>query len=168
MIDARLAGVLAGEGGLLVIEGPAGVGKTALLRAAMEAARTAGAGAFAAWAAPLEQDLPFGAVREIFAAVRAATAPPDWDAATGGGAGLASAVLDDTGKETLDSAQAAAHGLYWLTANLASSRPLLLAVDDLQWADAGSLHWLAYLSRRLEGLPVLVVATVRSGEAGGV
>jgi len=62
---------------------------------------------------------------------------------------------------------AAVHGLYWLTVNLAGRRPLLVTVDDVQWADVGSLRWLAYLARRLEGLPVLVVATVRSGEVGG-
>ena len=57
------------------------------------------------------------------------------------------------------------HGLFWLTANLSERQPLLLAVDDLQWADGPSLRWLAYLVRRLEGLPVLVVACVRPAEA---
>src|SRR5439155_20980121 len=57
------------------------------------------------------------------------------------------------------------HGLFWLTANLAARRPLLLAVDDLHWADKPSLRWLAYLMRRLEGLPVLVVACLRPAES---
>ena len=42
----------------------------------------------------------------------------------------------------------------------------MLAVDDLQWCDRPSLRFLAYLARRIEGLPVLVAATVRTGEAG--
>src|SRR5262249_31909229 len=50
------------------------------------------------------------------------------------------------------------HGLYWLAANVALQRPTLLAIDDLHWADTPSLRWLLYLTRRLEGVPLLVVA----------
>ena len=56
------------------------------------------------------------------------------------------------------------HGLYWLTSNLAARAPVVIAVDDVQWCDAGSLRFLGYLARRLEGLPLLVVATWRTGE----
>jgi DNA-binding NarL/FixJ family response regulator len=41
---------------------------------------------------------------------------------------------------------------------------LLLAVDDLQWADRASLRFLAYLAGRIEELPVLLLATIRTGE----
>ena len=44
------------------------------------------------------------------------------------------------------------HGLYWLTANLAADRPVLLVIDDLHWSDPASASWLMYLSRRIEGL----------------
>ena len=43
--------------------------------------------------------------------------------------------------------------------NLAADRPLVLAVDDLHWCDRPSLRFLAYLTRRLEGLPVLLAVT---------
>ena len=56
------------------------------------------------------------------------------------------------------------HGIYWLTANLACEAPVLLAVDDAHWADVASLRALAYLAGRLDGLPVTIVATVRTGE----
>ena len=46
-----------GEGGMLVLEGPAGIGKTALLR---HAAATPGLKPLTATAAPLDQELPFG------------------------------------------------------------------------------------------------------------
>ena len=49
------------------------------------------------------------------------------------------------------------HGLYWLTAGIAQRAPLLLAVDDLHWADQPSLRFIAHLARRLDGLPVLLV-----------
>ncbi len=53
-----------------------------------------------------------------------------------------------------------------MTANLAADGPLCLVVDDVQWCDRASLRYLAYLERRLEGLPVLVVAAARVGEPG--
>ena len=56
------------------------------------------------------------------------------------------------------------HGLYWLTINLCSERALLLAVDDLHWCDRASLRFLAYLARRLEDLPIVLVASLRSSE----
>jgi hypothetical protein len=45
-----------------------------------------------------------------------------------------------------------------------SGDPLLIAVDDVQWADYPSLRHLLYLSRRLEGLAVAVVVAERTGE----
>ena len=56
------------------------------------------------------------------------------------------------------------HGLYWLVANLAELEPVLLIIDDAQWADAQTIRFLDYLVRRLADLPVLVVVSVRSGE----
>ena len=49
-----------------------------------------------------------------------------------------------------DAGFAGLNGLYWLTLNLAGEEPLLLAVDDLHWADHSSLRFIAYLVRRLE------------------
>src|SRR5262249_12838667 len=53
-----------------------------------------------------------------------------------------------------DRSFAVLHGLYWLACNLASSKPVLLVVDDAHWADEPSLRWLAYLATRLEGLSI--------------
>jgi DNA-binding CsgD family transcriptional regulator len=65
-----------------------------------------------------------------------------------------------------DSPFAIQHGLYWLAANMAYLQPTFLIVDDLHWADGPSLHWLGYLARRLEGLPLVVVAATRPPEQG--
>ena len=42
----------------------------------------------------------------------------------------------------------------------------MISVDDAQWCDVASLRFLAYLVKRLEGVPVLVVMTVRTGDQG--
>ena len=58
------------------------------------------------------------------------------------------------------------HGLYWLTADIAQQAPLLLAIDDLHWADQPSQRFVAHLAHRLEGLAVLLVLTVREPRSG--
>ena len=58
------------------------------------------------------------------------------------------------------------HGLYWLTADIAQRAPLLLAIDDLQWADPPSQRFLAYLARRLGDLRVLLAVTVAGATVG--
>jgi hypothetical protein len=47
------------------------------------------------------------------------------------------------------------HSLYWLTSNLATVQPLVVAIDDVHWADVVS--WRCVPCHRLEELPVLVV-----------
>ena len=56
------------------------------------------------------------------------------------------------------------HGLYWLAANLAGQRPLLLLVDDLHWGDEPSLRWLHYVAGRLDGLRLLAVVATRPSD----
>src|SRR5213076_120615 len=75
---------------------------------------------------------------------------------------FASASLDAL-REGPESSFAMLHGLYWLAANFALQKPTLL-VDDLRWADEPSLRWLLYLARRLEGLPLLLLAGTRPPE----
>jgi predicted ATPase len=58
------------------------------------------------------------------------------------------------------------HGLYWLTANVATGQPLLFTIDDLHWCDPPSLRWLAYLLLRMEGLEVSIVVGLRPTEQG--
>ncbi|HEU5229142.1 MAG TPA: AAA family ATPase [Ktedonobacteraceae bacterium] len=48
---------------------------------------------------------------------------------------------------------------------LAHDRPLLLALDDLQWANSATLHLFGFLATRLRNLPVMLVGTVQRVEA---
>src|SRR5215470_3726079 len=73
------------------------------------------------------------------------------------------ATRDDIAGALLDPSFAILHGLYWLCANLGRRCPLLLCIDDVHWADQASLRFLHFLGRRLEELPVAVVAAERAG-----
>ena len=50
---------------------------------------------------------------------------------------------------------------YWLVVNVADQAPVLVLVNDCQWADRESLRFLAYLAQRIEGLPVVMLLTGR-------
>jgi DNA-binding CsgD family transcriptional regulator len=157
----------AGSGRLLVVEGPAGIGKSTLLAAASEAGRDRGWGVLAAVAGEFERDFGFGVVRQLFEPPLLGSAPHQREAALGGAAGLARPLLlPSAGVDEALARDTAAlmHGLYWLAANLSARRPLMLCVDDAQWCDQATLTWLLYLARRLDDLPVVVVVAVRSGE----
>ena len=167
--DAELAAIgdRLDDGGLVVVEGAAGIGKTSLLAVAAERAAVHGTRVLAARAAPLEQAYGFGVVRQLFEPVRAGCDVEEWQRLTADAAGLALRALDPAAAVAApgdDVTHATLHGLFWLAANLAAQGPLVLSVDDAHWADAPSLRWLGYLARRLEGLPVLALVAVRTGE----
>jgi DNA-binding CsgD family transcriptional regulator len=171
VIAKQLAAAREGTGCLLMVEGPAGIGKTRLVREACDRACALGMTVRTARAGELERGLPYGVVRELFEkpVVRAPAA--ERNALLAGAAGLAAPVLGvaagEGGGLLPDSAAfAALHGLYWLTANLAERAPLLLAVDDAHWADEASLRFLVYLLRRIEALPILLVVAARPAEPG--
>src|SRR6266566_9143063 len=65
-IESALAEARAGRGTFVVIEGPAGIGKTALLAAARKAAADGGMRVLRSRGTELERDFAFGVVRQLF------------------------------------------------------------------------------------------------------
>ncbi len=132
-----------GRGGVLFVEGEAGLGKSSVL----ESAR--------AWARPdlgvglgqgdaMEVSLPFGVLDQALATL--------------GGPAL------DVGPHA---ASARSEQLYRLLRWLASlEHGVLIALDDVHWADSDSLGLLSLLCRRIGSLPVAIVATLRSWPEG--
>jgi DNA-binding CsgD family transcriptional regulator len=166
-LEALIADARAGEGRVLFVEGEAGIGKTRLLDEARALAMAAEVRALSARGGELERDFGFGIVRGLLEPLLAGAAEGEREELFAGPARLAEPVFtnvrDGLG-DSPDTTQATIHGLYWLLANASHHRPLLLAVDDLQWADAPSLRFLDYLARRIDGLPLGVVITTRTGE----
>lgn len=159
------------RGASFVIEGVAGIGKTRLLSAAADHARDAGALVLAARAGRLERGLPFGVATQLFEPVLRGASDAERRGLLSGAARMAGPAVGfaDTGRPSAspgsgDLLFGALHGLYWLCLNLAERGPVVLCVDDVHWCDAPSLHWLAYLVRRLEGVPVLPILALRVGE----
>ena len=153
---ARLSAALA-DGGLVLIEGPAGSGRSLLLEHTRREARERGMTVFAARAGELEQAFAFGVVRQLFEReLLGASAQRRAELLAGAAALAAPAVgLDDGAAprwSTRRSRSCTASTGSWPTSP--SERPCCSSIDDAHWADAASLRALAYLAARLEGLPV--------------
>ena len=159
-----------GAGAAALITADAGIGKTALVAAGCAAGSNAGLSVLSARAGELEGEFAWGVVRQLFAGA-VSDARGDRSAWFSGAAALARPALGvESSASPIDASYATLHGLYWLTVNLAQRQPLLLAVDDLHWADPPSLRFLTHLVSRIAELPVLLLAASRpfgSNEAPG-
>ena len=164
-IDDAVTAAAAGHGGLLVIEGPAGIGKSRLVAASRAAAGSRGFQVLAARADRLERDYGFGVVRSLLEAAVRGLPAEDRAGLFDGAAGLAAPVLDPAG-DAPAATFATLHGVYWLLAALAERSPLLITVDDGHWADEPSLRALHHIARRIADLPVLLVLATRPAEPG--
>ncbi len=149
-----------GIGATVVIEGPAGIGKTRLLQAAAEQAAASGARVLRAAGAGLERELPYACAVALLTRAWTELPPADRMAVPGTARALLEGGQPPAG---LDPTLPLLHGLHALCVRLAADRPLLLIVDDAHHADAASLRLLAYLAARLEELPAVLVLAIRSG-----
>jgi DNA-binding CsgD family transcriptional regulator len=157
-------------GGVLVIEGAPGMGKSSLLDEARTRASELGFRVLSARATELEQGFPYGVMRQLFERLLLEADGGERDGWLGGAAALAAEVVtgappraslaSSPGPSAGDLGYAWQHGLYWLASNVATGSPLVLVVDDLQWCDRPSARALAFIARRLEGQSLgLMLAT---------
>ncbi|MFI9275924.1 AAA family ATPase [Kitasatospora sp. NPDC052896] len=141
-LTAAMEAAARGRGSLLVVTGGIGTGRTALLRALPALARQRGGQVLSASGALLEQDLALGVVGQLL-----------------------EPLLSETALEPPHDTRLFAE-LLELVTEFGARGPLLMLLDDLQWADTASLRWLGYLAKRLANLRVALVVAVREGDPG--
>ena len=168
VVAAALGAARGGRGSTLIVEGPPGIGKSALLARSKDAAGN-GFGMLAAVGGEFERDLPFATVRQLLEPPLLAMSRSERAGVLGGAAHLAKPVfgLDGSRLSGNDPSEMSGvlHGLYWLCSSLADRTPLLLAVDDVHWADEASARFLSHLARRIVEIPALLVLAGRPGNA---
>ena len=162
--------VLAGNGAALFVAGEPGIGKTRLASEALLAAANRGFRMIEGRAFPV-QGLAYALIIDAFGPVLRTLDPAHRTALVGGlphlsllfgGLGMtAPPAIGDAALEKTRLFEDVAR----LLERLARQAPAAILLDDLQWADPASIELLLYLGRGLAELPVLVVATYRSGEA---
>lgn len=153
-------------GGALVVRGPAGIGKTRLVEAALAEAELRGARVLRARFGDLDRNLPYLGLRLALMPileVGAATDAPDEEDLEP----LRSALelrVTDTGDDASRSRLAAAFELGCrLLARWAEQSRVVVALDDLHAADADTLRALSLLVAHLRSAGVVFLATVRTG-----
>jgi DNA-binding CsgD family transcriptional regulator/tetratricopeptide (TPR) repeat protein len=165
LVEETVHACLGGRGGFLVIEGTSGIGKSSLLLAGRTRAQAAGMNVLHARASELEQTFAYGLVRQLLEPVVMTMAPRERTHLFREAATHAAPLFEPSAvgraPASEDEAFALVHGLYWLMVNLSEDRPTMVVVDDVQWSDAASLRWLGYLTRRIDGHDLVVLAAAR-------
>jgi DNA-binding CsgD family transcriptional regulator len=161
-VEAALARVPGGLAGA-VLTGEAGIGKSTVWDAGVDAARARGWLVLVARPAASEQSLTLAGLTDLLGPVDAAVfegLPSPLRSA------LAVALLRVEPLGAPPDQRTLSVAVTALLGDLATGeRPLLLAIDDLQWLDPGSAAILAFALRRTADRPVGLLASVRTGEA---
>ena len=130
---------VSGTGGRVVLVcGEAGIGKSSLVSHFMSTLETDTKIAMGL-CDPLSTPRPMGAIREVQEQLR-----PNIQSDRAGGAGGSADLLFDFFQ--------------------ASNRPIIIFLEDMHWADQGTLDWFKYIGRRIRALPVLLILSFRDDE----
>ena len=168
-LDRSLEAAAGSAGGLVLLTGPAGIGKSRLLDAVSARGAERGFTVLSARGSEVEHEFAFGVVRQLLEPALSHADSSSRAELTAGAARLAEPIFAELTGPPLpggDPSFGLLHSLYWLCVNLAERNPLILVVDDAHWADDASMRFLGFLARRLDGIPVLVAVAVRLGEPG--
>jgi DNA-binding CsgD family transcriptional regulator/tetratricopeptide (TPR) repeat protein len=173
LVGQLLGEVCAGARRFVFVTGEPGIGKTSLLSELVRQAEERGCLALQGSASEFERELPFGLIVDAFDEYLASLDPRAFSRLAAEDLGELAGVfpalrsLDPGSDEPTTPAERfrAYHAVRDLIERLAATHPLLLALDDLNWADGASLELASYLLRHPPHAAVMVAATFRTGQA---
>jgi DNA-binding CsgD family transcriptional regulator len=157
-----------GHGGVVLLAGPAGIGKSRLLRELLGEARLRGDVAVAGRAVASASSTPFRPLAQaLLQAMRARSFAEDVALHPWLPALRQILPLPDVQLEVADALMAGVdllrqEAVLRLVGALAKDAPLVIGLEDLQWADADTIDAVEYLADNLRGARVLCLATIRS------
>ncbi|MER5885052.1 AAA family ATPase [Streptomyces sp. NPDC001941] len=155
------------SGGVLVISGAAGLGKTALVAEVRRKALARGCTVISGRGNEAEQGVAYHVVRQLVQPVLAATPEEEHRRILGSWYDIvapAVGLIAGSGDASPDP-QGVRDGLDWVVTRFAVERmPVVLILDDAHWADDESLNWLTAFALRAADLPMLVVLAYRPEE----
>jgi len=169
--SAVLDAVRARVGATVLVEGPAGIGKSELVAQVCTEAAVRGIVPLAVRGNQRDLTMAFGAARTLLTRWVTGRTEREQRALFAGAGDFARVPLGvpKAGQRGPDSVIGLTEALYWLVVNATAlfggeEDGLLLAVDDAHWLDEESLQWLEFLGDRLTGLPVVLLLAHRPHE----
>lgn len=167
LLDAALDGLQAGQTGVVLLSGEAGIGKSALAQELLARARSRGHRLAQGRGAELETEMPYAAAIE---ALSAHVDEIDPDALPGHHRAELGTLFPQQVEPTATAGFDAEryrlhHAVGALLEHLARPHGLVLVLDDVHWLDDGSAELVAHLVRRRPAAPVLLVLAYRTGVA---
>ena len=175
IVDGLLDSVEAGKSPVAVVWGEPGIGKTSLIREAIERGSQRGLSTLSGRAAEYEQDLPLAVFSEAIARAVGASDLERLDLDESSLAALTRVLpflgLSGAAPPEMDTRAPERHyvlrALHTLLESLAAENPLVLALDDLHWADSTSIDLVCRIVHHGIVHPSLLLLALRPGQAEG-
>lgn len=170
-----VAGLTAGAGHVVVIQGEAGIGKSRLMHEVLGYVRQRGLPSLSTNCYEIERSMAYQPVIDLatqaceaVAEARLRTIAPVLLAEIAALVPALAARVPDLPPLSADFPEARQtrlfHALVRLFDALARDRQLVLGIDNIHWADDASLRWLHFFARHIARRPVLLICTHRDGE----
>lgn len=168
LLESRAARASSGAGQTILMNGDRGVGKTRLSSHLVSSLVNQGWLVAKGQAYPTAQGVPFAIFSDALGPLLSGIGRPELRLLTQGGEGEMAALWPPLGRGGTDPGGAASDAtdprsrLFWTVSeflgNLSSYRPLLLVLEDLQWADASSLDLLHFITRQISSKRILILS----------